>query len=103
MRVKDRTVRNSLARLPRRRREAGVATHAALLFMHSTVTCGRLKGRPGRHRADCGEAVEAGSKLSATIQAFSSSVQRCRRPMPVITSIRRKPSPSYWSYYYEYA
>src|SRR3954469_3801205 len=33
-----------------------------------------------------------GSRLSATIQAFSSSVQRRRRPTPVITSIRRKPS-----------
>jgi hypothetical protein len=28
----------------------------------------------------------------ATIQAFSSSVQRRRRPTPVITSSRRKPS-----------
>ena len=34
----------------------------------------------------------AGSRLSATIQAFSSSVQRRRRPTPVITSSRRKPS-----------
>jgi hypothetical protein len=33
-----------------------------------------------------------GSRLSATIQAFSSSVQRRRRPTPVMTSTRRKPS-----------
>ena len=32
----------------------------------------------------------AGSRLSTTIQAFSSSVQRRRRPTPVITSTRRK-------------
>src|SRR5215207_8552669 len=31
-----------------------------------------------------------GSRLSATIQAFSSKLQRRRRPTPVITSIRRK-------------
>src|SRR3954452_22174105 len=36
--------------------------------------------------------VVVGSRLSATIQAFSSSVQRRRRPTPVITSSRRKPS-----------
>src|SRR3954451_12855059 len=40
-------------------------------------------------RAPAGEAV-AGSRLSATIRAFSSSVQRRRRPTPVMTSIRRK-------------
>ena len=36
--------------------------------------------------------VVAGSRLSATIQAFSSSVQRRRRPTPVMTSIRRNSS-----------
>jgi hypothetical protein len=35
-------------------------------------------------------ALGAGSRLSATIRAFSSSVQRRRRPTPVITSTRRK-------------
>jgi transposase, IS30 family len=35
----------------------------------------------------------SGSRLSATIQALSSSVQRRRRPMPVITSSRQHPSP----------
>ena len=41
---------------------------------------------------DVGPALVRGSRLSATIQAFSSSVQRRRRPTPVITSSRRKPS-----------
>ena len=36
--------------------------------------------------------VVAGSRLSATIRALSSSDQRRRRPTPVITSSRRKPS-----------
>ena len=36
------------------------------------------------------EEVVAGSRLSATIRAFSSSDQRRRRPTPVITSSRRK-------------
>ena len=41
-------------------------------------------------RKGCAQGPEA--SLSATIQAFSSSVQRRRRPTPVITSSRRKPS-----------
>ena len=42
------------------------------------------------YRRATAEEVVAGSRLSATIRAFSSSVQRRRRPTPVMTSIRRK-------------
>src|SRR3954451_6548392 len=44
------------------------------------------------YRRATAEAVVAGSRLSATIRALSSSVQRRRRPTPVMSSIRRKPS-----------
>src|SRR3954470_21516431 len=52
---------------------------------NSWLGCSPERGTPA-------EVVLAGSRLSATIQAFSSSVQRRRRPTPVITSSRRKPS-----------
>ena len=42
------------------------------------------------YRRATAEAVVAGSRLSATIRAFSSKLQRRRRPTPVITSTRRK-------------
>src|SRR3954453_5665370 len=42
------------------------------------------------YRRATAEEVVAGSRLSATIRAFSSADQRRRRPTPVITSIRRK-------------
>src|SRR5918994_2005969 len=44
------------------------------------------------YRRATAEAVVAGSRLSAAIRALSSSVQRRRRPTPVITSTRRNPS-----------
>src|SRR4051794_36468154 len=53
---------------------------------------GHARGAVPKRKRATAETVVAGSRLSATIQAFSSSVQRRRRPTPVMTSKRRKPS-----------